>query len=177
MPVRSSVELLPEGIKTELNQRLLDAQFSGYEALAEWLSEQGFTISKSAIHRYGQRFEERCTMLKASTEQAIAMKQVLGDEEAAVAEMSIQLAQSLLFNLMIERGENLSPKEMSLITRALSDSSRGAIAVRKFQDELQQKLQAKFKELEEQAQDRGLEGRTLDPDTLRRIREEVYGLF
>jgi hypothetical protein len=141
MPQRSAVMQLPEVVRSELDRKLITNGFSDYAGLADWLAEQGYEIGKSSIHRYGSKFEERLAALKSSTQQAIEMKNLLGDDEAAVSEMSIQLAQGLMFNLMIERGEDLSPREMALITRALADSSRSSIAVKKYQAEVRDRCE------------------------------------
>lgn len=173
MGLRSSVSQLPPEIKTELDKRLLQSGFSNYEGLAGWLQEQGYQLSKSSVHRYGRRFEERCEALRTASQQALQMKELMGDDEAALAEMSLQLAQGLIFDLMLERGEDLEPKEIGLLTRALADSSRSGIAVKKFQAEIKSKLDAAFAKVE--AENR--EKKTLDRATLTRIREEVYGIF
>jgi predicted DNA-binding transcriptional regulator len=171
MGTRSSVAQLPEQTRTELERRLVQSGFSGYLDLAEWLKGQGFEISKSAIHRYGSAFEERIQMMRAATQGALEMRNALGDDdEAAMAQMSLQMAQGLIFQLMIERGEELEAKEISLITRALSDSSRAGIGVKKYQQEVKAKAEAKFAELERT-------GTGLDAATLKRVREEIYGLF
>ena len=41
------------------NQELAARNFTGYAELEDWLRGQGFEISKSAIHRYGQKIERR----------------------------------------------------------------------------------------------------------------------
>jgi len=43
---------LPPGILVQLRQRLIASQFSQYAQHAAWLQEQGFSVSKSAIHRF-----------------------------------------------------------------------------------------------------------------------------
>lgn len=57
MPRRSRVSQLPANIRAELQQRLINNSFSDYEGLASWLAEEGFPVSISAIHRYGQALE------------------------------------------------------------------------------------------------------------------------
>ena len=174
MPKRSAVDMLPADIKAELDGRLIQNSFSDYRGLADWLSTKGFCISKDSVYRYGSKFQERCEMLKISTESARDMKAVLGDDDATVAEMSLQLAQGLLFKLMMERGEQLSPKEIGMITRALSDSTRSSVAVKRYQEELKKQIEAKLKALEAENHPLSM---SVDPQTLKRVREEVYGLF
>ena len=52
MSKRLAVTSLPKDVLQELRQRLAESNFSMYEAHAEWLTSQGYPISKSSIHRY-----------------------------------------------------------------------------------------------------------------------------
>ena len=55
MAQRSSVELLPEEVRHALERRLAESGFSNYSELTEWLNNQGYEISRSAVHRFGQK--------------------------------------------------------------------------------------------------------------------------
>ena len=85
MAPRSKVQLLPEATRQVLEQRLIAGGFAGYEALAEWLAEQGFAISKSALHRFGSKFEDRCQALKIATDQARAIVEGSPDDDGAMS--------------------------------------------------------------------------------------------
>ena len=64
---RGLVEGLPVDVRHWLERALTESGFSGYEALEAMLAERGYAISKSAIHRYGQKIEKRFAAIKAST--------------------------------------------------------------------------------------------------------------
>ncbi|WP_418648846.1 phage protein Gp27 family protein [Thauera butanivorans] len=49
---RSSVTTLPADVLDELNRRILASSFSDYVGHSAWLQQQGYSVSKSAIHRY-----------------------------------------------------------------------------------------------------------------------------
>jgi len=68
MARRSSIDGLPEDVRRWLERALAENNFSGYQALEEMLRDKGYQISKSAIHRYGQKIERRFAAIKASTE-------------------------------------------------------------------------------------------------------------
>ena len=55
MAPRSSIEKLPEDVRRWLERALTENGFSGYVELETLLREKGYSISKSAIHRYGQK--------------------------------------------------------------------------------------------------------------------------
>ncbi|WP_081462147.1 phage protein Gp27 family protein [Alicycliphilus denitrificans] len=52
MPRATTINSLPSEVQDALRQRLLTTGFGHYEEHSEWLREQGFSVSKSAIHRY-----------------------------------------------------------------------------------------------------------------------------
>lgn len=54
MAQAKKIDLLPLAIRNELDRRIVAAAGSGYEEHSAWLILQGYSISKSAIHRYGQ---------------------------------------------------------------------------------------------------------------------------
>ena len=58
MPKRSCIATLPADVLSELNRRLVETNFSGYVVHAEWLTNEGHDIGKSAMHRYGQFYQE-----------------------------------------------------------------------------------------------------------------------
>jgi Protein of unknown function (DUF3486) len=45
MGVRSKVAKLPASVRAELDRRIAEGAFSGYQALAEWLQAQGYQIA------------------------------------------------------------------------------------------------------------------------------------
>ena len=92
MPCPNKISLLPEKTKAELDRKLIEKAFSGYRQLEEWLLEQGYEISHTAIHKYGQRFAITLAELKTSTEQAKAIVSVVGDDENSLGEAVTNLA-------------------------------------------------------------------------------------
>lgn len=156
MATRAMETQLPPEIRTELEQRLIENGFANYAELHEWLSEKGVSFGLSTIKRFGKRFEQRCEMVRLATQQADMMRQHFGDDEQAMSEASLQMAQSLMFNLMLERGEELTPKEISMITRALSDTTRASVAVKKYQAELAQRVADVAQDIGNEARQRGM---------------------
>ena len=102
MPRRSKVLQLPEPIRDQLNSRLIAAGFANYEDLAAWLEAQGFEISVSAIHRYGQTFEKRLSALRVATEQARAIAEATGDDEGRLGDALTSLVQQKAFEVLVD---------------------------------------------------------------------------
>ncbi|MGE8577728.1 MAG: phage protein Gp27 family protein, partial [Burkholderia contaminans] len=53
----SGVQRLPKAVREWLESALVEGNFTGYQELEQTLRDKGYQISKSAIHRYGQRIE------------------------------------------------------------------------------------------------------------------------
>lgn len=171
MPRRSKIDGLPPEIKAELDRRLVEESFSGYHAFEDWLQVQGFEIGKSSIHRYAQEFESKLGNLARATEQARAIVEAAPDQEGAINEAILRLVQENLFNVLVNSGgDGLEPKDLATVARSIADVTRASITQKKFMEEVRAKLDAKFKNIEAKAT-------TLDPDTIKRIKEEVYGIF
>lgn len=80
MAQRSSIEKLPEAVRHEFERKLVENGFSDYQAIAEWLQDQGYEISRSAAHRYGQKVQRRFAAIKSSTEAARLIAEGAADE-------------------------------------------------------------------------------------------------
>jgi hypothetical protein len=127
---RGTITQIPASLRAELDQALINRNFSDYSELTVWLNDRlageglELTLSRTSVHRYGKRFEERVEMLELATRQAERLKGLFTDESANLSEMALQLCQGLMFNLMIESGEKLAPKELSMMTRSLAEATR-----------------------------------------------------
>lgn len=144
MPQRSAVSQLPEDVRKALEQRLIKSGFAGYEDLSDWLADQGFEISRSAIQRYGQKFEERLSSLKLATDQAKAIATASEDDEGAMNEALIRLVQERLFTILVET-EQETPN-LAKIARASADLVRSSITQKKFAEQVRAQLTQKADE-------------------------------
>ncbi|WP_110968489.1 phage protein Gp27 family protein [Pseudomonas huaxiensis] len=59
MPRVKKIMLLPTGLREQLNTRLRKTDYSGLVELANWLSQQGHKVGKSAVHRYSVELKAR----------------------------------------------------------------------------------------------------------------------
>jgi len=171
---RSKVDLLPAEVRGELNRRLEQNGFGGYRDLSDWLNDQGFEISKSAVHAYGQQFEKRLGALRVASEQAKAIAEAVGDDQNAMGEALVNLAQEKAFQVLLDMEINPEEQDFAKLTRSISELNRAAVQQKKFAEEVRVKLEAKFKSLEGEQQSGQA---SLDAATLKRVREEIYGLL
>lgn len=172
----SSITALPEDVRRWLERALSEQGFAGYEALEAMMRDKGYAISKSAIHRYGQKIERRMAAIKASTDAAQLIVEAAGDDQDARSEAVIALVQTEMFDSIIaiqEAGdEELSPSDrlgmMSKAAKNIATLARASIAQKQYKATV-------LKRLEAMEADARTGKRTLDAETLRIVREEIYG--
>lgn len=168
MPPRSKVAALPAEVKAWLDQVLVENNFSGYEALSAELADRGYSIGKSALHAYGQTFEDRLSRLRMASEQAKAVVTAAPDEEGAVNEALMRLVQEQLFNmLMAADGKVDLPK----VAKAVAELGRASVVQKKWQTEVRERAESAAAKVEKIARKGGLTAETVDA-----IRREILGV-
>ncbi|WP_024302236.1 DUF3486 family protein [Pseudogulbenkiania sp. MAI-1] len=168
MPPRSKITALPPEVKAWLDSALVDGDFSGYEALAAELRDKGYDISKSAIHRYGQEFEDRLSALKLASQQARAVVEAAPDNEGAVNEALMRLVQEKLFQLlMAQEGQIDLPK----VAKAVAELGKASVVQKKWQTEVREKARAAADAAEALVSKCGLSG-----NTVQQIRKMILGI-
>ncbi|WP_293766381.1 DUF3486 family protein [uncultured Aquitalea sp.] len=168
MPPRSKVAQLPAEVKAWLDEALIDNNFSGYQQLEEELAARGFKVSKSALGRYGQEFEDRLSALRMSSEQARAVVQAAPDEEGAVNEALMRLVQDHLFKLLMAEGGKV---DLPKVARAVAELGRASVTQKKWQAEVREKTRAAAEAVATVAKKGGLSADAVDT-----IRREILGI-
>lgn len=118
----SAIDKLSPEHKKMLDDRLFTHGFNGYVELETWLRELGYEISKSAIHRYGQKLERKLSAVQASTQAALLIAEATPDDGDARSQAVLSLVQTELFNALIELQDaeesNIDPeKRLAMITK------------------------------------------------------------
>lgn len=157
MPKRSAIETLPEKVKSKLQRKLVERGFSGYSDLAEWLAEQGFEISRSAVHRYGSAFEESLKRAQLSSQMAFAFASAVPDDEGKLNQATIRMLQDRIFGLLVDldAGE-VEPKTIASLTRAVSELSRADVNLRVKMSEIRTRTEEAAKEADKIVKSAGL---------------------
>lgn len=180
MAPRSSIEKLPEDVRRWLERALTENGFSGYVELENLLKEKGYQISKSAIHRYGQKIENRLKAIKESAEIAKLITDQVDDDGDSQSDALMRLVQTDLMNLLIDArnvGELDIKDRMKIlgnIGKNIAAMTSASVKLKQYQAEHKLKVQAKLDELAKNASQDGT-----DLPTLERVRQsilEVYGL-
>lgn len=168
MPPRSKVGALPAEVKAWLDQALVENNFSGYEALSAELAERGYSIGKSALHAYGQSFEDRLSRLRMASEQAKAVVTAAPDEEGAVNEALMRLVQEHLFNLLMTEGGKV---DLPKVAKAVAELGRASVVQKKWLAEVKARAEVAAQAVEKIVRKGGL-----DADTVNEIRRQILGV-
>lgn len=170
MPPRSKVDKLPAAVKAWLDNALIEGNFSGYELLEAELKARGFDIGKSSLHRYGQDFEDKLAAIRIATEQAKAITDAIPDDAGAMNDALIRLVQQKAFDTLVNLEAGASIKDIGLMVARLSNAS---VKQKQWAADAREKLNARMDAMENEA--RNGKG-SFDLETLRRVREELYGI-
>ena len=179
---RSSILELPEGLRRELNAKLVAKGFSDYDGLELWLSEKleasglELSISRSAIHRHGQKFEDKLEKLRIATEQAKAISDGAEDDEGAMSDALIRLVQSKTFDvLMAIDDEDGKPVDLSKIGTMIARLTRAQVRQKEWMIEIRDKLDRK-KQAVAATVEKLTKGKGLSKEVAEAIRAEILGL-
>ena len=179
MPRPAAVDTLPEAVRAELDRELARRAFSGYAELAEWLEAQGYAISRSALHRYGQKVQRRLEAIRASTEAARLIADAAPDREDSRSAAVIALVQSELFEAMLSlqqlEGDDDPARRVKLLSnaaRAIAEASRASVAQKKWAEQVRREALAEAAEAVEKKA--GAQG--LSAEAVAAIKAEILGL-
>lgn len=175
----SSITDLPEEVRHWLEQVLTEQNFSGYQAMEEMMREKGFAISKSAIHRYGQKIEKRMAAIKASTEAARIITEGASDDQDARSEAVIALCQTEIFDAMIAMqeasDESLTPLErmgaISSVAKNVAALTGASIRQKQFKSVVQARAAEAAEKISKQLKKGGMSATTVEE-----IKRSILGI-
>lgn len=163
MPPPSKIDRLPEGIRRELDERIVAAGFGDYVALSEWLAERGYEIGKSTLGVHGQKLERHIAAVKASTQAALALEEAARDDADARSNAIYAQFQSGIFDALMaldEAEDEADPvKKLALLTKAGKDFAaigRGNLARQRWAAEVRAKIDAAREDVRRMVADAGV---------------------
>lgn len=146
--VSSTVDKLPDEIKTELDLRLADTA-NTYEELAAWLKAEGHEISKSAIGRYAIRSTQAAQRVAETLQRTQAIAQAV---EAHPDLDYTKAASMVLMDGLMQRVSTAEDdfQEMPLdkAGRLIASLSRNATYEKRVRADLKKKAELAFDQLE-----------------------------
>lgn len=166
--------------KKQLDDRLFSNGFNGYVELETWLRELGYEISKSAIHRYGQKLERKLSAIQASTQASLMIAEAVPDDGDARSQAVLSLVQTELFNALValqdlDDDESIDPvKRLSMITKAgkgIGEIVKASVLQKQHALDVREKAEQTAKEVQEIVKTGGLSDKTADL-----IRAKILGI-
>ncbi|MBF0802943.1 MULTISPECIES: DUF3486 family protein [unclassified Neisseria] len=179
MAKRSTVEQLPEAVRHAFERKLVENGFADYAALAEWLQEQGYEISRSAAHRYGQKVQRRFAAIKNSTEAARLIAEGAADEGDTRSEALTAMLQTELFDALVQIGE-MDNEELNALDRfdvmaegakKISGLISASTRLKEYQAKVKAKVAAAAEDVAKQAKKGGLSDEAAEA-----IRKQILGI-
>lgn len=185
MPKRSKIFDLPPELRDELNERLVTNGFQDYDALVDWLSERGFNMSRSAVHRYGQNlqqeFEEAMGDVKKTTQMAKALSESDADTQGHLVDATARIVQEQLLRITIalrkaEHEPEKAAKYIASVTHALADIGRMSLGQKKWAEQIRSEERKRAMEDAAQAAEKSLHNQGLSADVVANIKREILGI-
>lgn len=175
----SAIDQLNPEDKAWLDARFRDQGFCGYVEIAELLAERGYNLSKSSIHRYGQKLEQKLAAVQASTQAAIMIAEAAPDDSDMRTQAVLSLMQTQLFDTLIalqEAGtEGVDPaKRLALISqcgKGISSLAQASIGQKKWMLDVRDRVEKAAKAVDNIVKKGGLSSDAADV-----IRKEILGI-
>ncbi len=130
MPARSKVAMLPAEVRTELDRRIVEQAFSGYQDLAEWLQGQGYHIAHDSVQRHGSRLQQKIEAMKRLAEDAKALTAAAAQAGDGIVDVTIQLIHQRVLSMLLDAPEPGEESSSSGIAAGAPHSDRGALQLR-----------------------------------------------
>ncbi|MBW8017075.1 MAG: DUF3486 family protein [Planctomycetes bacterium] len=179
----SSIDRLPKDLQETLRRMIIDNEypfdFSGeqegkpkYEDLVDYCRQAGHKVSRSAVGRYGRSIRVLARMKEAGV-LAREVMSGLSDENASQTQKAVA---EMLTAIVIETAANddsLTPKQLRELACTVKDCTAIAIKSEQYvKSQIEKKAKAAVKKITEIAGKK-----QIDPETLKAIREQIYGIL
>jgi hypothetical protein len=154
------IKRMPDDLKKELDRMLGEGTLHSSRELAKWLGDNGFAISHSAIHKYGQKFERRLEAVRLATEQARVVCETFKDDDQQMQAALLRLVQTRVFEVLQAANErptgrakagaaSLTPVNISVLARTVSGLVRAEVEHLKWRERTRAALAAADSKLDE----------------------------
>lgn len=174
----SAIDQLKPEDRQMLDRWLMDKGFCGYEEIATKLEELGYSVSKSSVHRYGQKLENRLAAVKASTQAALVFQDSIKDDGEGLNSAVLAMIQSEYFECFValqELTDDIKPEDrlalLAKVSKGVAEISKASVNQKKFEIEVREKVETALKAVEKISKKGGLSA-----DTAEEIRKQILGI-
>jgi len=175
----SAIDQLSAEDKAWLDARFRDQGFCGYVEIAELLAERGYNVSKSSVHRYGQKLEQKLAAVQASTQAALLIADAAPDDGDVRSQAVLSLIQTELFNALIALQESNNPDadpadRLALIAKCgkgIAEITKASVNQKKWMLDVRDRVEKAAKEVESIVKKGGL-----SKEAAAAIKREILGI-
>ena len=119
------IEKLPEPLKKEVEQRLLEGET--YESIAGYLQEQGEDVHFSSVGRYGRKFLKRFESVRIAREFAGLLAEDNADRPSTeLHEANNLLASQLVMEALVD--DEMDAKERNQLAKSIATLQRAQVS-------------------------------------------------
>jgi hypothetical protein len=158
---------LPAEVRGQVDRLLIEGGAT-YDDIRDFLAEQGYDISRSAIGRYGKDFLNTYQRLRVAEDQARSLVSEVGDG-LALDEAASKLLMQQVLELLIST--ELTPKERMSLMKSVAFLQSSSVQREKLKSELRKKAETAVGEVAQIAKNGGL-----SDEAIRQIEEQVLGI-
>jgi hypothetical protein len=186
MARRSKIAELPSEVIDDLNSKLIERGFSGYEDLVHWLKDMGYDISKSSLHRHGSALENEFSEAMADARRTRALARAARESEDGDGGELLEAASGIMqdnllrLSLKLKNSEGKpedAAKTLSLISRAFADIGRFDISRQKWQAENEARIRSEERQKAADAVAASAKQLGVSLETIEAIRRDVLGMI
>lgn len=175
----STIDQLKPEDRQMLDRWLMDKGFCGYEEIAHKLAELGYSVSKSSVHRYGQKLENKLAAVQASTQAAMMIADAAPDDSDMRSAAVLSLVQTEIFNALVALQESdnkdANPADrimlMAKAGKGIAEIAKASVNQKKWESEVHEKVEKAAKAVEKIVKKGGLSA-----ETAAEIRKQILGI-
>jgi len=130
MPKPSLIDSLTPEQRAEFERELIRRNFADYDGFVDWLTANGFDISRSSAYRHGTKLKRKLQAVRNSTEAARMIAEAAPDDSDLRSAAVISLVQSELFDVMVSL-QDLDEAEPGERVGLLKEAARSVLDMTK----------------------------------------------
>jgi len=166
----SKIAELPDALKAVVHDLLLSGKT--YDEITQFLRENGEEIGRSSVGRYGKSFHDRLAKLTEVRDQAKTIVEELSGRPATeMHEAANQLAIQQIFERLLDAKDDIDNANIVKLINAVGWLQRSAVSNERAKLAFKRQADAAAKDIDKIGKKAGL-----SEETLREIRERVYGI-
>lgn len=146
--INSKIDTLPEDIKDKVEAMILDTS-NTYQEISDWLNNQKYAISKSAVGRYALRTNGATQRLMEAQERTRALVNVVKkNPDADYTEAGMMMLMDGLIQKLASAEEEFDNMPLDKAGRLIASISRTKIYKDKVKQDMMKKIDLAFKGME-----------------------------